>query len=272
MLRTRVITALIGLGIAIWAITEGGYVFNILIGLLALLGWREYSRMIRTRGLSVATFWGYLFIFLIFVSLIIKIYMLTLVAGVLAIIVLGLGYIFSERYFNLDTVTYSSFGLLYSIGGFMALILMRDIEFYQYLHIPLTGEKLGEAVIWLLLICTWASDTFAYFAGRAWGKRRIVPKISPNKTLEGFVGGFIGCVGTGLVYAYLWGLPLEVGLTTGLLVGIFAPLGDLFESKIKRTCGVKDSGVLLPGHGGVLDRFDSLLFAAPIVFIYLLQL
>ena len=95
-------------------------------------------------------------------------------------------------------------------------------------------------------------------------------QYQPNKSLEGYVGGFIGCLLTGIIYAVIVGIPFFLGLGAGLLTGIAAPLGDLFESKLKRACGVKDSGVLLPGHGGVLDRFDSLLFSAPMVLVYLL--
>ena len=96
-----------------------------------------------------------------------------------------------------------------------------------------------------------------------------MPHISPNKTAEGYLGGFVGCILTGWIFACLFGLPYQIGLTFGVLAGILAPLGDLFESKLKRTCGVKDSGTLLPGHGGVLDRFDSLLLTGPAIIFYL---
>ena len=112
--------------------------------------------------------------------------------------------------------------------------------------------------------------TFAYFAGRAFGKRKIVPSISPNKTLEGFIGGFIGCVITGIVYAVISHIPVYIGAYVGIICGVLAPLGDLFESKLKRLCNVKDSGTLLPGHGGVLDRFDSLMFTAPVTLLLIL--
>ena len=120
------------------------------------------------------------------------------------------------------------------------------------------------------MFSTWASDTFAYFAGRAFGKRKIVPSISPNKTLEGFIGGFIGCVVTGIVYAVISHIPVYIGAYVGIICGVLAPLGDLFESKLKRLCNVKDSGTLLPGHGGVLDRFDSLMFTAPVTLLLIL--
>ncbi|WP_369680427.1 phosphatidate cytidylyltransferase [Veillonella dispar] len=143
-------------------------------------------------------------------------------------------------------------------------------KIYMSLSMPFELYNWGTITLWLVLFTTWASDTFAYFAGRAFGKRKIVPSISPNKTLEGFIGGFIGCIITGAVFSYIVGIPWWMGIHVGMISGILAPLGDLFESKIKRLCNVKDSGTLLPGHGGVLDRFDSLLFAAPITLIYIL--
>lgn len=272
MLRTRIITGLIGLGVAIAGITVGGVFYNLIILILALLGWREFSKMVGKTGTILPVIWGYLFVFLLVVTLFLHLYTFTIVTAVIAVLALGLLYIGYGHNYNLDTVAYSLFGFFYVAGGFSALLVLRDNSFYNYLDMPFVSVNMGPLILWLLLLCTWASDTFAYFAGRSFGKRKIVPTISPNKTLEGFVGGFIGCIATGIVYAAIMNLPIQVGFIIALLVGIFAPFGDLFESKIKRTCGVKDSGLLLPGHGGVLDRFDSLLFSAPVVYIYLLQL
>jgi phosphatidate cytidylyltransferase len=133
---------------------------------------------------------------------------------------------------------------------------------------PLSPDEGG----WLLLfICviTFTSDTGAYFAGRAWGKRRLAPTLSPGKTVEGAVGGVLAT----MVVAGLFGHALRMSLTASLLLGavagILGPLGDLWESALKRDLGVKDFGGLLPGHGGVLDRFDSLLFTAPTIYYVL---
>ena len=154
--------------------------------------------------------------------------------------------------------------------GLGSLLLIRHDWIYYSLTMPIAGESWGVVMLWLLLFCTWASDTFAYFAGRAFGKRKIVPSISPNKTLEGFIGGFIGCIITGIIYASISNIPVYFGAYVGIICGVLAPLGDLFESKLKRLCNVKDSGTLLPGHGGVLDRFDSLLFTAPVTLLLVL--
>lgn len=177
---------------------------------------------------------------------------------------------FGESKYSMSSVSFSVFGLLYIGMGMTSLLLIRHDSIYMDLSMPFELYNWGTITLWLLLFTTWASDTFAYFSGRAFGKRKIVPSISPNKTLEGFIGGFIGCILTGAVFSYIVGIPWWMGIHVGMISGILAPLGDLFESKIKRLCNVKDSGTLLPGHGGVLDRFDSLLFAAPITLVYIL--
>lgn len=117
-----------------------------------------------------------------------------------------------------------------------------------------------DLVFWLMLV-TWATDIFAYFAGRSIGGPKLAPRISPNKTWAGLIGGMAGAAAVGAVAAWLFGLSEEVPafLWLGAPMGLLAQLGDLYESSVKRRRGVKDSGTLLPGHGGVLDRLDGLL-------------
>jgi phosphatidate cytidylyltransferase len=114
-----------------------------------------------------------------------------------------------------------------------------------------------------VLLGTWASDIFAYFGGRLLGRHRLAPAISPNKTVEGFVIGLAAGVFTTWVTLYREGFTNREALLVGAGVALAAPLGDLFESFLKRDLGVKHSGTLLAGHGGVLDRIDALLFAGP---------
>ena len=122
----------------------------------------------------------------------------------------------------------------------------------------------------LILASIWVSDTAGYFAGRAFGRRHPFPDISPGKTEAGFIGGIIGTLGlilygsTQFEFLSLWH-----GVGLGLVVGFGAPFGDLVESMIKRDAGVKDASAVIPGHGGVLDRFDSFLFVFPLVYVYL---
>lgn len=120
----------------------------------------------------------------------------------------------------------------------------------------------------MLFVLIWCSDSFAYFVGRFLGKHKMAPTISPKKTWEGFIGGVVFTLLAGLIIqTQLPGLKGNWVLV-GLLVSIAAPLGDLIESQLKRTFGVKDSGNIIPGHGGILDRLDSFILCAPIVYIY----
>jgi phosphatidate cytidylyltransferase len=129
----------------------------------------------------------------------------------------------------------------------------------------------GAWRILLLLGAVMAADTFAYFAGHLTGRHRLAPAISPAKTVEGFAGGLVGGVlGALLVRAVgMPGLPLASTVALGVLVAALGTVGDLLESLLKRWAGVKDSGGLFPGHGGMLDRLDSLLFGAPVLYYYL---
>jgi phosphatidate cytidylyltransferase len=120
----------------------------------------------------------------------------------------------------------------------------------------------------LFLVGTILSDTVAYFAGHWWGRRKIFPQISPGKTLAGTLASFFGGVGGVMAVGWIFGAPLLPLLPLGLLISLFSLLGDLFESMLKRDAGVKDSSRAIPGHGGFLDRVDSLLFTAPLVYFY----
>jgi phosphatidate cytidylyltransferase len=127
------------------------------------------------------------------------------------------------------------------------------------------GMERGAALALVAVLCVWATDTLALYTGRALGRRKLAPNLSPNKTVEGSLGGLIGALAAGAIFGYGLRGSLPAGLFIGLIAGIFGQIGDLFESALKREAGIKDFGSLLPGHGGVLDRFDSLLFTATLV-------
>jgi phosphatidate cytidylyltransferase len=143
---------------------------------------------------------------------------------------------------------------------------LHDTIFKRY------GMQPGVAWIYCICAITWIQDTAAYFVGRRFGRRKLAPILSPKKTWEGAAGGMIGSIVTGVVCVLLLGLPITLlqGALLGLVGGIVGPLGDLSESLIKRQVGLKDAGNLIPGHGGILDRADSLLFTAPILY-YLIK-
>lgn len=145
---------------------------------------------------------------------------------------------------------------LYGSGGLTAIMAIRNLP---------------EGLWWVLasLVVTWGNDTAAYFFGRFFGRHKLYPEVSPGKTWEGFFGGFLGSVG-GLFFlrAFFPSLSVVDALAMGALGGMLGPAGDLCESMLKRAYNVKDSGWVIPGHGGMLDRIDALIFNAPMVLLY----
>lgn len=124
-----------------------------------------------------------------------------------------------------------------------------------------------------IFILTWVNDTGAYLSGKNFGKTKLFERISPNKTWEGSIGGAIFSIAGAIALHSIWGIfSIPVWIGAAILVSIFANLGDLMESAFKRNAGVKDSGTIMPGHGGILDRFDAILLTAPVVLAYLLSL
>ena len=158
-------------------------------------------------------------------------------------------------------------------GRLVRLIGYVVIPFMLIIKLPFISPRnnfdQSKYVIIGMFIIIWANDTFAYVVGKSIGKRKLFERISPKKTVEGFVGGMLfslaGAYIIGLYYPIL--TPWQWMFFAAILV-VFGTLGDLVESKLKRTAGVKDSGTIMPGHGGILDRLDSILFAIPFLFLY----
>ncbi|HLV14102.1 MAG TPA: phosphatidate cytidylyltransferase [Xanthomarina sp.] len=147
----------------------------------------------------------------------------------------------------------------YLSSGFVFLVLIAN---YHHTFNPL--------VILGAFILVWTNDTCAYLVGKNFGKQKLFPSISPKKTVEGFLGGlFFACVASYFIATFTDTLNFNHWLILSIIISVFGTLGDLIESKFKRQAGVKDSGVIMPGHGGLLDRFDSIIFAAPFIYLFL---
>ena len=129
----------------------------------------------------------------------------------------------------------------------------------------------GGLLIISIFITLWITDSAAYFIGTAFGKHKLFPRVSPNKSWEGAIAGFVFAIITMVVLneVLLNFISFNDALVMGVIIGLFGQIGDLIESLLKRDAGVKDSSNLIPGHGGVLDRFDSLIFSSPIIFLYI---
>lgn len=172
---------------------------------------------------------------------------------------------FIYQLFKPKNITFSN-----RIGNFLLAITYIALPFAFIISIPFFNNNYHPKIILSIFIMIWANDTFAYLVGRNFGKTKLYEKISPNKTVEGALGGLIaGIIAAFIIAKYVTVLSLTNWIMIAIIVFIFGSLGDLIESKFKREAGVKDSGNFIPGHGGFLDRLDSIIFAAPFVYVYL---
>ncbi|MGL4731636.1 MAG: phosphatidate cytidylyltransferase [Clostridium sp.] len=168
--------------------------------------------------------------------------------------------VFNTKYNFIDVAT-TIFGFLYVSVFFSLMPLIESMENGSYL-------------IWLVFISSWGCDTLAYYSGRFFGKHKLIPKVSPKKTVEGAIGGLLGSVLGCTIYGYIIsGFGVDVSIYNyviiGILGGIVGQLGDFVASSIKRHAKIKDYSNLIPGHGGILDRFDSILFVSVVVYYYM---
>lgn len=173
----------------------------------------------------------------------------------------------------LFSTTYDFKHLSASAFGSLALLsLSAALTVFMY-RSDVVGPLAGARVLILVFALLWVNDIFAYLTGRLLGKHKLFARISPGKTIEGSIGGLLFTLAGVALFSHCvsW-LPMKEALGLGLIAVVFGTLGDLCESMLKRQAGVKDSGTLIPGHGGILDRFDSVLFAVPFVFVFLLLL
>lgn len=157
--------------------------------------------------------------------------------------------------------------LYYDNGKLIFTVIYLAIPFSLALGLATFTHGISLEVF-MLFVLIWSSDSFAYFSGRLFGRNKMAPKISPKKTWEGFAGGVLLTLVLGFFVEKYFPELRGNWIVVGLLVAIFAPLGDLVESQLKRTFGVKDSGNIIPGHGGILDRLDSFIICAPVVYLY----
>lgn len=237
----------------------GGIYFEILIGLIAAGTMWEIHRLTQHAGAPDYFVLSGLIAVLIWFSARIPVTALYVGAGCL--IGVSLWSFFSSNKDRSKRWFSTLFCGIYAPLGFLLLVEIRSMG--------LTVEGFWLTVAVVLMI--WGNDIFAYFGGKSFGKNPLAPNISPNKTWEGFFSGFFGAA-VGVMIAYLLAEPFPVTLLllipAVIIASIFGPLGDLLESRLKRIAGVKDSSSILPGHGGLFDRFDALVLTAPVLYIY----
>lgn len=267
---TRIITGIIGIAAAGYAIQAGGMIFSVCGMVLAVGAWIEYCNAFERKGYRPATLVGGILIAAMCYSAWhgLDTNMLTMLMTGSALLLFLMTVLFYGS-FSVPSAAVSVAGVAYLGLSFAHLISLRVMEH----GIPAVTTSLavfepGCALIWIALIGTWASDTFAYFAGSFFGSHKLCPAMSPKKTVEGLIGGIIGTTASvaGLGVFFDFNVPMMAVL--GLCICIMATLGDLVESVAKRYTGIKDSSHLIPGHGGIWDRFDSVIYTVPFVYYF----
>lgn len=263
-MKQRIVTAIIAGIPFIILVIIGGIPFNLLVILLALIATSELLKMNKIRYFSPIGLIGFLltliivlpdhwfqFIFSFFESKVDGIVFVLLLLLVLTVI--------SKNRIHFSEISFVLLGSLYAGFGFYFFYATRAMED-------------GLALFFFILFTIWATDSGAYFVGRAFGKRKLWPEISPKKTIEGAIGG----IGSAIILAVIFQMIYPIFsngavIVVAVMIAVFGQIGDLVESALKRYYDVKDSGNILPGHGGILDRFDSLIFVLPILHLFILH-
>ena len=254
----RVLSGLVLIPVVLGIVQYGSpLLFLALVIAAVLVGWMEYCRLIRHIGIQInLVVGGILCLLLVFCFYRNDFYLVWLAACLMSLFIAwyASGSALEDA---LNQVAYSFLGVIYVSGLMSYFILLRGIE-----H--------GNHILFYLFMVIWSGDIAAYYVGKNIGKTPLAPRISPAKTLEGSGAGLVGSVAGGAAAHYLFfeTLPLNHCLIMAFLCGTMGQIGDLAESLFKRRAGLKDSGSLIPGHGGVLDRLDSLMFAGPAFYIY----
>ncbi len=260
MLRTRILTAIVMIPLVIGALALGGPVFLVAIGAVLSLGVWEFSTLMGRGGHAS---WLPAAVAMVWVILLDTQFPSheVITPGLAAILLVSL--LWAMRRFGQNDPDPVGSWALTILGavylGWMGshFVRLRDLEDGLWWSLTAYGS-------------TWLADSGAYFVGRAWGRRKLAPRLSPGKTWEGSVGGLIvGTLSTALLAA-LFGVGVWHGVVLGVLVAVISPIGDLGISMIKRQVGAKDSSGLIPGHGGVLDKIDTLLVSVTIATYYVI--
>ncbi|WP_227935840.1 phosphatidate cytidylyltransferase [Alkalihalobacillus deserti] len=264
-MKQRIITGVIGGAGFIIMVLLGGWVFSLFISILASVAMIELLKMKKITPLSLMGIVSLFSMWLLLVpnhwfELVVPLNFTKVEIFIFVILVLLMFTVITKNMFTFDQVGFVILSSVYVGFGFHYLIMTREIPEH------------GLYLVFFVLLLIWTTDSGAYFVGRKWGKNKLWPDISPKKTIEGSIGGIIAAIVIGTIFYSFF--PIFSNYLTALLViivaSIFGQLGDLVESALKRHYAVKDSGNVLPGHGGILDRFDSLIYVMPI--LHLLQL
>ena len=255
MFFTRLISGIVLVILALITILAGGPILFLTLLAVSLIGIFELYRVmeVRTQRINLLEITGYAGTLLYYLLIALNFQKYGMMSLMLILILFMSVYVF----------TYPRFEARQVMAGYFSVIYVGVMLSFIYLTRCMSR---GSVLVWLIFLCSWGCDTCAYCAGVLFGKRKMAPVLSPKKTVEGAVGGVAGAALLGGIYAAVFHESIAGYAVICAVGALISMVGDLAASAIKRNQGIKDYGTLIPGHGGILDRFDSVIFTAPVIF------
>ena len=255
MFKTRLLSGIVLVAIALLTIMSGGYVLLLTLLCVSLIGMRElYNAMgVHKSGMDLLELAGYLGAVLYYGTVFLGFEKYGMMGVIISFMMFMFVYVFTYPKFKADQVMPAFFGVVYVAVMLSFIYLTRNLPD-------------GKFLVWLIFLCSWGCDTCAYCVGMLIGKHKMAPVLSPKKSVEGAVGGVAGAALLGVIYAAATQGPMLEYAVICAIGALISMVGDLAASAIKRNQGIKDYGKLIPGHGGILDRFDSVIFTAPVIY------
>lgn len=255
MFKTRLISGIILVIIALATIISGSWILFFTLLAVSLIGMRELYKVMKVSDehVTVLELVGYLGVVLYYIAMRFDFGSYGTMAIIISMILILFVYVFGYPKYRAEQVMAAFFGMVYVAVMLSFIYLTRNLPD-------------GKFLVWLIFLCSWGCDTCAYCVGMLIGKHKMAPVLSPKKSIEGAVGGVVGAALLGVIYAAATqGKMAEYALicAVGALISM---VGDLAASAIKRNQNIKDYGKLIPGHGGILDRFDSVIITAPVIY------
>lgn len=263
MFKQRLISGVILVVLALIFICHGGYLLLAVCGIISLIGLTELYKVFKIEK-SLPGLFGYLAAIVFYLNLAFD-FIPDMLLFVMALLILCMcSFVFGYPKYHADQIIAAFFGVFYVAVMISCIYQTRSLE----------G---GFWLVWLIFLCSWGCDTCAYCVGMLFGKHKMAPVLSPKKSVEGAIGGVVGAAVLTLLYGFIFRGSMDADLPYIVLMAVICAagallsmVGDLAASAIKRNYEIKDYGKLIPGHGGILDRFDSVIFTAPVIF-YLSQ-
>lgn len=256
MFRTRLLSGILLVIVALLTICSGNIILLLTLLGISMIGMQELYKVmgVRQEHFNALEIAGYLGIILYYGIMYFQVDISGELLILAALILIMCVYVFTYPKFEAKQIMVALFGLVYV--GVMLSFIYRTRMF---------GDE-GKYLVWLIFICSWGCDTCAYCVGMLIGKHKMAPVLSPKKSIEGAVGGVVGAALLGVAYAAVLHNDMIAYAIICAVGALISMVGDLAASAIKRNQGIKDYGKLIPGHGGILDRFDSVIFTAPIIY------